>query len=90
MSDWTRPSGLNLESPLGGASQLLSFRPGQNAADLQTSGSSLSDMLPQDGLLPKDGLMPDEGRRVARSQGAGLVPAGWSVAEQRCVRRRSG
>jgi hypothetical protein len=70
------PAGsLNLESPLGGANQLVSLRPGQNSTDLQGSGASLSDMLPSDGSLFRG---PEE--PTGRAQDAGLLPASLPVA----------
>ena len=70
------PAGsLNLESPLGGASRLVSIRPGQNSADLQGAGSSLSDMLPSDGSL----LQGPRGS-IGQGQNTGLAPAGLPLA----------
>jgi hypothetical protein len=67
------PAGsLNLESPLGGASRLVSIRPGQNSADLQGAGSSLSDMLPSDGSLLRE--------PVAQERNTHLAPAGLPLA----------
>ncbi|MEU7903217.1 hypothetical protein [Actinoplanes sp. NPDC049118] len=68
------PAGsLNLESPLGGANQLMNIKPGQNSADLQGLGS-LSDMMPRNTGLLQGVAEPD-----GRAQGAGLVPAGVPV-----------
>jgi hypothetical protein len=70
------PAGsLNLESPLGGASRLVSIRPGQNSTDLQGAGSSLSDMLPSDGSL-----LRAPGEPIDSERGAGLAPAGLPLA----------
>ncbi|AGZ46466.1 hypothetical protein [Actinoplanes friuliensis] len=62
--------GLNLESPLGGTSQLMNVKPGQNSADFQGSAPAVSNVLPQGSPLSQESDEP-----AGRRPGAGAAPA---------------
>jgi hypothetical protein len=67
--------GLNLESPLGGTSQLMTVKPGQNSADLRGPAPSVSDALPRGDALTRETEQPAN-RAPARDAVPADLPVG--------------